>query len=780
MPPVIDYTARDFDTALAALRDHVQAVRPDLLPSFDDTNGAGRLLLELFAYGIDVASMGSDVLANEVNVDTARNLQSLLALASQTAGLPPVGAPARGYAFLNTGQRVAYTVTYAGSPPAPVFPADTVYDTLSPGTTFLDNRNIPWRVLDGAQLYSGRLTQTSEILEEALDHTTTAAAKVWKIPCVQVETASVTLSPSGRPGFSAEIPFVDGLSHTLPDTVAVSDGSGAWTQVATLTKSLPADRHYVVEVRSPAALVLKFGDAVTGAIPSATLTVAYDRTRGAGGNPNITRDLAADQIANIPAAQFNSYTTTQALVAGVGKCTLAAWGGDVPLDIEKLRTYVKNARQTTGALCTARDYEVAAMRVPGVFAARAYWKASNDAATMVSLEVWKQGNVTDGGRLAVDRYNGQQVFNLPDGRYYVPGPAAPDSGLVDAVRTALSDRLPVGTLLNTTSGGLVDNIDLYVDLGLTASDSSKVLGACRAAVNGLFNANPLKVSPDEIEAALRAITKTTVRVVRMVRGSGLFWPLQGYIEFNAFPEAGDSVIVSNPFAPNTPSVYTFVATAAEAGVADDSAYVYSPDAGAALYATHVNVWRGYSLSEARANLAAALTSGQLVRWSASHPSDAYLDPVQLVMTTSNGNQFFRTDAALQNMVDVPGTVREFPVSDETRIGLGTRWTTAGLNAPPPPVSITFSGGSMSVTDFTQTANDASVWDDYRFNPAANPDPWPVAPGTAYKPMAALETYKDSPDALFRTSFIAGNVLRTVPIYDRVAAFRLRDFVLLAP
>ena len=79
MAPKIDYTARDYDTIMAALKANIAAQFPNDWTDLSESN-IGVALLGAIAYVGDILSFYADVTANEMYPDTARDRESMLRL----------------------------------------------------------------------------------------------------------------------------------------------------------------------------------------------------------------------------------------------------------------------------------------------------------------------------------------------------------------------------------------------------------------------------------------------------------------------------------------------------------------------------------------------------------------------------------------------------------------------------------------------------------------------------------------------------------------------------
>jgi hypothetical protein len=362
----LDYTSKDFD----ALRDRLFNVIPSAFPDWTDRQVAdfGNILVELFAFCGDVISFYQDNQANESRWTTARLRRSLIGM-SKLIGYTPVGA---------TAATTDLTIQLAASPVGTV--------TFEIGDTF--------RTLDAVE----------PVVFQAITSVTIAALAEPATAVVTVEnsTGSQDLIQStelpNQQYALGETPYLDG-------SLVITASDGAYSVVSDFLSSGPTNRHATVAVDENDKATVKFGDGLLGSVPSGAITFDYKTGGGSRGVVSQNTIKKADK----------AYTDSFGNPVTVAVTNLArAGGGTERQTVEAIRESAPRSLRTLTRTVSREDYEVNALRVPGM--ARALMMTNDE----------KPSVLENNGEL-----------------YLVPaGGGAASTALIDAVRTMITTTYP--------------------------------------------------------------------------------------------------------------------------------------------------------------------------------------------------------------------------------------------------------------------------------------------------------------------------------------------------
>ena len=262
----IDYTSRDYE----AYRELMLQKLKEKMPEYTDLSqtDAGVVILECLANGLDILSMYSDIVANDVLLPTTQDRRMACILArnlgytpyNQTASITPQ------VFVLNKAKDTPYTI-----------PKGTVVTTkVEDGQTAIsfeteEARVIPVGALgdeqdeDGNYLYAVNVVQGSTVKNDLLGSSTGAQYQSFKLR----------------------------FQNVIPDTIVlmVDEGDGAkeWTQVDTfLSRDITSDSTvYSVTIDDFDMCYIEFGNGIYGKIPSIYpngISASYRIGGGASGN----------------------------------------------------------------------------------------------------------------------------------------------------------------------------------------------------------------------------------------------------------------------------------------------------------------------------------------------------------------------------------------------------------------------------------------------------------------------------------------------------------------
>lgn len=248
-----DYSNRDFDALLARLHSAITSVFPTWT-DFDVANFIN-VLLESGPFVGDVLGYYQDNQAAEAFIPTVTQRANILKLV-KLINFTPAGAAAATVSVmftLSTAVLAGRTVTFR--PPAEPTPTNpTVVKTLDADSP------VEFQLTAEVVIVAGQ-TQGSGIVEHSENQ------------------GPETFAASGVPDQEialAQTPYLDG-------SAVIAAGNGAYTVVANLLSSGPSDRHCTVVVDDDDRATFRFGDGVTGAIPTGDITFSYKTGGGLAG-----------------------------------------------------------------------------------------------------------------------------------------------------------------------------------------------------------------------------------------------------------------------------------------------------------------------------------------------------------------------------------------------------------------------------------------------------------------------------------------------------------------
>lgn len=398
LPAPLDYTAKDFASLRIRLRNLARTVFPD----WTDFNNAniGNLLLELSAHVGDVTTFYQDAQAAEAFLPTLTQRESLIRhgrLVGYT--LPGAVAAAGSLRFtLPAAQGVIRTVA-AGSRARAIGPGDpiqfrtTAVGTIGIGSLFVD-------------VAAENATQLTEV-----------------VTSTEVVNFEVGLTRA---------PFLDG-------STTVTANEGAYTRVDSFLGSTANNLHYVVLVDQSERARVRFGNGVTGRIPTGTVTVTYKIGGGAVGN------VDANRIVIIEGSITDGFGAVPVSVNNPA----AFSGGADRISVELGRIRAPQAVRSQVRTVSRQDFVDNALAVPGVIRA-AMVTRNEDVAVAENtgrLQIVAAGARTVGGRTVA---------------------AAPSSTLITAVQTMVRTTRPhTLTFVVTVEGPTFRTINVSTRIYLT-------------------------------------------------------------------------------------------------------------------------------------------------------------------------------------------------------------------------------------------------------------------------------------------------------------------------
>lgn len=332
LPESVDYTDKDFDALRARLVALIKSVFPDWTDF--DVASFGNVLVELYAFVGDVLTFYQDNLARESRLVTATQRKSVMALAKML-----------GYRLQGAQAATASVVLQLARVP-------TASVTIPAGT----------------------VVRTQEVTEpvrfQLVDPIVIPAAADPPRAVAVVENSKTYTQLFDARGLADlelhldYVPYLDGSAR-------VSSPQGVFTEVDSFLDSRPNDRHFVVAVDQNDRATVRFGNGVSGAAPSGTVSVTYKTGGGSAGNVDTGRIVVIEgafKDAHGAAVQVSASNPAPAS-GGADRQTIASAKLLAP---ESLRALTRTVAR--------EDFEINARRLAGV--ARALMLTSNEDPTI--------------------------------------------------------------------------------------------------------------------------------------------------------------------------------------------------------------------------------------------------------------------------------------------------------------------------------------------------------------------------------------------------------------
>ncbi len=326
LPENLDFTDRDFDSYLARLQNLARSVFPD----WTDFNTAnfGNILLELMAFIADNDSFYMDNIARESRILTVTQRRNMIALGKL------INFEMSGAAAASAGEDFALAASLAGDL---TIPKGTIIRTQS------SNNPIAFELQADVVILAG-LTAGQGTVENS------------------EEQSEVFLS-SGL----ADQEFQLGQRPFIDNSLAISGGNGAYTEVDNFLDSAGTDLHFTVSVDQNDRATVRFGDGISGAIPTGSITFTYKIGGGAAGlvDPNTITEIEG------------SFTDTLGNPADLTATNpLGSSGGINRQTIAQARLLAPQSLKTLNRTVSRDDFENGARLLAGV--ARALMQTSNE------------------------------------------------------------------------------------------------------------------------------------------------------------------------------------------------------------------------------------------------------------------------------------------------------------------------------------------------------------------------------------------------------------------
>lgn len=312
----IDYTARDWSALDEALRVYIQNRFPDWT-DFNASN-AGNVLKELLQYVGDSLHYYLDEQANECTLDSAEDMENVLALCRQLDYEP------RGYTAATGTVTVTLTVPAKAAVSIPartrVYTEDPVLPLVFEFQTSCD---IP------------------------------AGQRIGTVAVKHARTREILATTDGTPHQAIILP----IAPVLIDSVQVRIEGVPWTRAEDLLGATAITEAFRVVRHADHTARVEFGDGVNGAMPVGAAQVVYETGGGRAGNVPASTITRVDGV--FTDSQHNAITL---VVTNTEACT----GGDDPEPLYRTRILAPRARRGGHRSVTRQDFEAHAEEVEGV------------------------------------------------------------------------------------------------------------------------------------------------------------------------------------------------------------------------------------------------------------------------------------------------------------------------------------------------------------------------------------------------------------------------------
>ena len=239
----LDYTDKDFDSIRIRVFDAIHSAFPGWTER--DKRDLGNLLVESFAFVLDVLLKYQDNQAGETRWTQAVLRESAIS-AAKLIGFKPTGATA------STAPVTVSLVEGVAAAAVPI-PEGTVIRTNQVGAV------VRFTTLEYAEIPAG--ASSVEVLAENSELRTEVYA--------------------GNRGPNHEIQLT--ATPYLDESLVVSAAEGLFTEVDNFLESSASDLHYTVTVDGDDRATIRFGDDVSGAIPTGAIDISYRIGGGSGG-----------------------------------------------------------------------------------------------------------------------------------------------------------------------------------------------------------------------------------------------------------------------------------------------------------------------------------------------------------------------------------------------------------------------------------------------------------------------------------------------------------------
>lgn len=283
--PNIDYTSRDYEAFRELLIQKLQ----EKMPEYTDTSetDAGIVILEALANGLDILSLYTDIIANDVILPTTQN-RKLAVILAKNLGYIPYNQTSSEYqqVFVLEEVRKEDTVISKGT----VVKTKSSSDLATIYYETMEDLVIPKGALGNEKdendnyLYTVRIQQGTSVYQDVIG------------------------SSSGAPLQSFRLNYTNVLVDTIELYVNEGDGQKLWHRVDSFLESDETSKSYTASIDDFDVCTIEFGNGLRGKIPSSYpngIVANYRIGGGEAGNVGANIITELDTSVAYVASTFN-------------------------------------------------------------------------------------------------------------------------------------------------------------------------------------------------------------------------------------------------------------------------------------------------------------------------------------------------------------------------------------------------------------------------------------------------------------------------------------------
>lgn len=497
--PILDYTARDFDTIRSLLVGIAKGKFPEWV-TVGEANDFGTLMLELYAYMGDISNYYIDRVSSEAFLGTAQRRQSVLYIA-EMLGYKPIG------------QQAATVVLK--------FTLDAAYDAGDEENNPTNSVTVPSGTIvttndqNSASVISFETDFNITLLPgETVEVTATEGLTVEEYfgPSENTPNYTLTLANKGVIFKSTSVRTKEGTNYgggSLATAQYVN-----WTEIDAVSLARPTQSVFSTYIDDTAYTHVLFGDGGSGRIPpgGAEIRATYRYGVGALGNEVLEKTITIIRSNTLPIASLSVTNPTKPL------------GGSDPESMSSMRFSIPKANQVKFRAVTLDDYLALAIQVPGVAKAMAYGQVYS----AVNVRIAPVGGVPEPSQMAVLRND---------------------------VATYLADKVLIGSSVYVED---VQWTDMWIDLDLFVMDGfnqEQITQAVQLAIENFLSFDNRdfggKVSVGDIyrqAMTIEGVDYVDVKVLRTPSTSGIDnRVIDGKTIARIHPETVVADVVTDPY-----------------------------------------------------------------------------------------------------------------------------------------------------------------------------------------------------------------------------------------
>ena len=317
----IDYTNRDYE----AFREMLINKLKEIMPEYTDTSetDAGIVILEALANGLDILSLYSDIIANDVILPTTQD-RKLAVIIAKCLGYSP------------------YNQTASEYPQVFVLESIRADDTIIPKGTVVKTKESS----DLATLYFETI-KDFVIPKGALGNEQDENGNyLYTVPVKQGSSVyqDVIGSSTGAPLQSFSLHYTNVLVDSIELYINEGTGQELWKRVDTLIECDEKSRVYTVNIDEFDVCTIEFGNGLRGKIPSVYPNGIVANYRIGGG-----------EVGNVSANIITELDSSVAYVASTFNLEATILGHDKE-SLESIKYNAPASYRTRDRLVTLKDY----------------------------------------------------------------------------------------------------------------------------------------------------------------------------------------------------------------------------------------------------------------------------------------------------------------------------------------------------------------------------------------------------------------------------------------